>query len=75
MEHNAAGRVGADSIVALLRNKLPEDEVNLAVQETLMDTAMGHSDGLDFDAFERFLRFGSYQDLSGGSPASAGRCK
>lgn len=44
------GNVQVKELVDLLSSKLPESEVNLAVQEMLMDTAIG-PDGLDFDDF------------------------
>jgi len=62
LDKNGDGRISAEEIVGLLRDKLPEEEVNLAVQETLMDAALG-SEGLDFDDFARLLRADSMSDL------------
>ena len=45
----------------LLREKLPEGEVNLAVQEILMDAAVS-PEGLDFDDFCRLVREDSVTD-------------
>ena len=57
------GRIRSDELVELLREKLPEGEVNLAVQEILMDAAVS-PDGLDFDDFCRLVREDSSDSLA-----------
>ncbi len=57
------GRLQTEDLVKLLRDKLPEGEVNLAVEEILMD--VGSSiEGLDFDDFCRLVREDSRDSLS-----------
>ncbi|KAG1662768.1 hypothetical protein FOA52_006794 [Chlamydomonas sp. UWO 241] len=50
-----SGRVRAEQLVEILGPKLPEGEVNLAVQEMLMDAAVG-ADGVDFNEFCALVR-------------------
>ena len=56
------GRINSEQLVTLLKDKLPEEEVNLAVQEILMDAAIS-PDGLDFDDFVRLVREESSDSL------------
>ncbi|GIL95565.1 hypothetical protein Vretimale_1571, partial [Volvox reticuliferus] len=57
------GRVSLDQLMAALHEKLPEEEVNLAVQESLMDAAV-EADAVDFDAFVRLMRCNSNDSLA-----------
>ena len=57
------GRINADQLINLLKDKLPEEEVNLAVQEILMDAAIS-PEGIDFDDFVRLVREDSSDSLA-----------
>ena len=50
--------------MALLSSKLPEEEVNQAVSETLMEAACGPEEGIDFEDFVSLLREDSNASLS-----------
>ena len=57
------GRINSEQLIALLKDKLPEEGVNLAVQEILMDAAIS-PEGLDFDDFVRLIREDSSDSLA-----------
>ncbi|GFR39841.1 hypothetical protein Agub_g336 [Astrephomene gubernaculifera] len=60
------GRVTVEQLVAALSDKLPEEEVNLAVQDSLMDAAV-ETDAMDFDGFVRLMRCNSSDSLASGA--------
>ncbi|KAG2495634.1 hypothetical protein HYH03_006234 [Edaphochlamys debaryana] len=61
-----AGAISVEQLEAALNDKLPEEEVNLAVQESLMDAAV-EADVVDFDAFVRLMRCNSSDSLGSGA--------
>ncbi|MEW5299911.1 MAG: hypothetical protein WDW36_002881 [Sanguina aurantia] len=63
------GLLQVDELIAVLRDKLPEDEVNSAVQESLVEAAVLDSDGLSFEDFVKLLRSGSIDGTSSSTAA------
>mmetsp|Transcript_11822 Transcript_11822/g.32269 ORF Transcript_11822/g.32269 Transcript_11822/m.32269 type:complete len:1088 (+) Transcript_11822:41-3304(+) len=63
LDKNKDGRICGEEILAILKEKLPEEEVNLAVQETMMDAAVMSEEGMSFDDFQALFHSDSVADL------------
>ncbi|PSC74049.1 Calcium-dependent kinase 29 [Micractinium conductrix] len=59
----ASGKLSVDALMATLRDKLPAQEVDYAVEDALLEAGYTDADEVDFDGFLRMLRIGSYDSL------------
>lgn len=63
LDSNADGWVTAQELVSSLRKKLPEAEVDYAVEDALLEAGMAEAEDIDFEGFLNMLHVGSMESL------------
>eukprot|EP00891_Asterochloris_glomerata_P009509 jgi/Astpho2/9509/Aster-x0393 len=65
LDADTNGRISAADLMRMLGSKLPEHEVEYAVEDALVDAGYADADNMDFEGFLKLLRVAvSIQSLS-----------
>jgi serine/threonine protein kinase/Ca2+-binding EF-hand superfamily protein len=63
LDVNSDGRLTSQDLVASLRNKLPAEEVDFALEDAMMEVGGVDPDEIDFEGFLKMLHVGSFESL------------
>lgn len=61
LDQGLRGHITTEGLVASLRKKLPDEEINHAVEDALVEAGIIDSEQLDFEAFLRMVQMGSLE--------------
>ena len=62
LDKEAQGRINAEALVSSLRSKLPDDEIDFAMEDALAEAGIADPEALDFEGFLRMVQIGSSYD-------------
>ena len=63
LDSRSAGHITVENIVSSLRDKLPEEEINYAVENALVDSGIMDPEEVDFEGFLKIVQMGSRTSL------------
>lgn len=63
LDASSRGHISAGKIIAALRKKLPDDEIDFAVEDALVESGIADPEQIDFENFLQMARFGSLESL------------
>jgi serine/threonine protein kinase/Ca2+-binding EF-hand superfamily protein len=63
LDVNSDGRLSAQELVASLRDKLPAEEVDFALEDAMMEAGGVDPEEIDFEGFLKMLHVGSFESL------------
>jgi calcium-dependent protein kinase len=63
LDSRSAGHITVENIVSSLRNKLPEEEINYAVENALVESGVMDPEQVDFEGFLKMVQMGSRASL------------
>jgi len=63
LDASSKGHISAGKIISALRKKLPDDEIDFAVEDALVESGIVDPEQIDFENFLQMARFGSLESL------------
>lgn len=65
LDETATGHISIEKLLGNLRQKLPDDEVDYAVEDALVDANLKDPEQVDFESFVKLVTIGSCASLDG----------
>jgi len=65
LDDSATGHINIENVLGNLRTKLPDDEIDYAVEDALVDANLKDPEQVDFESFVKLITIGSHASLDG----------
>ena len=65
LDDSATGHINIEKVLGNLRTKLPDDEIDYAVEDALVDANLKDPEQVDFESFVKLVTIGSHASLDG----------
>ena len=65
LDSSKTGHISIEKLLHNLRSKLPDEEVNFAVEDALVDANLKDAEQVDFEGFMKLVTIGSHASLDG----------